>query len=335
MRPGLRMRAAIAVLVSLAIDAGVEQAAHAQSATEAAPARADGRAEAGVEGAPPEDPRVAEARALFDTGRALAAEQRWEEALERFRRSLELVDRPSTRWNVAASLYALDRPSEAIPELERYLAAAASRGDDPAAIAEAERMLADARGAVARVTLHLLPADARVRVDGRPVEGGAERALELDPGPHVVRAEAEEHEPVLEELDLRRGEARVHAIALVPSGARLDVRTGSAEARIRVDGREVARGEGGVVLPPGAHVLRIDAPGRAPIERALTLAPGERLRFDLELPPAEGGIEAWVVVLTGAAALAAGAAAVAIGVALAGAPPAAASGGSSGVVLAF
>nr|MDQ3037326.1 hypothetical protein [Myxococcota bacterium] len=184
-------------------------------AQEPAPEPAPAPAEASPDEEAAPDPHTAEARALFETGRALADEHRWQEALERFRRSLELVDRPSTRFNLGASLYALERHAEAISELEHYLASA-DPALESATITEARTMLDQARAAIGELTIHLLPEDATVRVDGQPLEGGERRTIALDPGPHVLRVDAADHRPLLEEIHVAPGDRLLRAARLEP-----------------------------------------------------------------------------------------------------------------------
>lgn len=128
-----------------------------------------------------EDPDVAEARALFERGRALAEQRRFSEAAEAFTRSLALVDRPSTSFNLAITLSTLGRHVEAIEALEHYEASAnlATEGD---AVVEAQRMLAHARASVAEIVIDVVPADASVSIDGAPLPGGAQRTRVLNPG---------------------------------------------------------------------------------------------------------------------------------------------------------
>lgn len=223
----------------------------------------------------PEDPALAEARAEFDRARELAEQRRFDEAAEHFARSLELAPRPSTAFNLGACLYALGRHVEAIAVLERYVAEA-----DPAAEAvglqDADRMLADARRSVSQLTLEIVPDDARVTIDGAPLDGGATRTVRLDPGTHMIRAEAEGHAPLLIEVRTRRGESTRRALRLESTRrpAVLIVEA-PAGARVRVDEREVS---GEVELAPGAHAIEVDAPGLAPIRHDVELAYDERLR---------------------------------------------------------
>lgn len=239
----------------------------------------------------PEDPRLAEARAEFDRARELAEQRRFDEAAEGFARSLELAPRPSTAFNLGACLYARGRHVEAVAVLERYLAEA-----DPAAegsgLADAERMLAHSRRSISRLTVEVEPEDARVTVDGLPLEGGAARTVAIDPGSHVIRAEAEGHAPALIELGTRRGETARRAVRLEPTRRPALLIVEAPEgASVRVDG---AQAEGAVELEAGAHAIEVRAPGFVPVTREvdvvwnervrLAIAPAERARSELEEP---------------------------------------------------
>ncbi len=236
---------------------------------------------------PPEDPAAAEARALFDRGRALAEERRFSEAVESFERSLELVERPSTVFNLALCHYALERYVEAVAALERF-----ERVADPDADAEsgpdARRTLAHARAAIARLVVEVEPADAAVTLDGAPIEGGATRERALNPGPHVLRVEAPHHATALLELDAARGEALRRAIALEPTRrpAALEVEVdGAPGAVIEVDGRAVGTGRAALDLDAGRHEVRAIPPGGAPIVEVVALDWNERVRLALLAPP--------------------------------------------------
>ena len=58
-----------------------------------------------------DDARLEEARVLFERGLALTDEERWAEALEYFRRSRAISERPSGVYNAAVALYHLGRYS--------------------------------------------------------------------------------------------------------------------------------------------------------------------------------------------------------------------------------
>lgn len=130
------------------------------------------------------DPRVEEARALFQQGVELSRQDRWGEALEYFRRSLAIVERPNTIFNIAGIYVRLGRGTEAVVAYRRYLELAPPDDPDRAA---AERALVVAEASIAQLELEVYPADAVVRIDGRRVDGATRiRRLELDPGQRVL-----------------------------------------------------------------------------------------------------------------------------------------------------
>ena len=310
----MRHAALIALSLSASAVCGVATTAHAQDA---------------------EDPHVAEARAHFDRGRTLAEQRRFSEAAEAFSRSLALVDRPSTIFNLAITLSTLGRQVEAIAALERYEATAdvATEGD---AVVEAQRMLAHARASVGEIVVDVVPADAAVAIDGEPVPGGAQRNRVVNPGPHVLRVEAEGYAPQLLELDaesgvqLRRGvqleSTRADPVLSIDVGDHLD-------SAIRVDGREVGRGSARLELEPGDHRVEVVDEELAVFERTVHLAYNDRLLLSVApVRSNDHGIfedaAPWIGLGLGLAAVAAG---ILIGVLAfeAGQP----GGGSTGVVL--
>ncbi len=130
------------------------------------------------------DATFARARELFVEGVELTRQDRWGEALVYFQRSLALVERPNTIFNVAGILVRLGRGREAVEHYERYLRAAPADDPDRAAALAA---LEAARAGLARLHLSVSPAEADLRVDGLRVEGtGHDRELVLDPGEHVI-----------------------------------------------------------------------------------------------------------------------------------------------------
>jgi len=278
-----------------------------------------------------------EARALFDRGRQLAEDRRFSEAVEAFTRSLALVDRPSTAFNLGTCLYALERYVEAIEVLDRF----EPEADDPdaeAGRADAERMLAHARASVSQILVEVEPRSAEVFVDGAALEGAGTRRLTVNPGPHVIRVEAPHHAPRLLEVQTAPGAQLRRAVALTSTRhpARLDVslvdRPG---ATIFVDGRRVGVDEVSVELDAGEHEVRWQPPDAdAPQTRRVELEWSERLRLAIESPPSASTPlheepAFWAV---GGGALVAVALGVLIGVLVADAEPQP-SGGSTGVVL--
>lgn len=71
--------------------------------------------------APPSLGEDAEARALFEAGRAAYSDGRFEDALGHFRRAHELSDRPRLLFNIANTAERLRRDEQALDAYERYL----------------------------------------------------------------------------------------------------------------------------------------------------------------------------------------------------------------------
>jgi hypothetical protein len=163
-----------------------------------------------------QDDAMSDARALFERGVALAAEQRWTDALDAFRASRALVERPSTVYNIATTLQRLGRVREAIQAVDDYLAIA-----DPVADAAQREQASQLRGvlaaSLAHVVIEVSPENAEIAIDGRPTsEVGARRELVADPGEHVVLVSAGGHETERLELALASGARVVQAVSLAP-----------------------------------------------------------------------------------------------------------------------
>jgi hypothetical protein len=156
------------------------------------------------------------ARRLFEEGLALAQSDRWAEALSAFRRSAELVSRPSTSYNIANALYRLDRPVEGLEELDRYDAMPeVKRSESARARSAALRPLM--QRAVGEAQLLITPSGAEVFVDGRPIEGsGAQRRIPLNPGSHSIRVTHAGYEADRREIEVSRGSRQSYRIELTP-----------------------------------------------------------------------------------------------------------------------
>jgi len=234
-----------------------------------------------------EDPSAAEARALFERGHQLAADSRFSEAAQSFQRSLDLVDRPSTMFNLGICFFALDRHVEATAILERFTEAA-DPAEEAESIADARRMLTHARASVAHIIIEVVPSSATVLVDGQPLAGDATRSVAVNPGPHVVRVEAPHHAPTLLELTSRPGEEQRRAVQLdsTRQQATLSVEVPDrAQAAISVDGTEIGVGAASIELDAGPHQILVLEPGTDPLTRNIELEWNQRLRLALFLPP--------------------------------------------------
>jgi hypothetical protein len=135
---------------------------------------------------------VAEARSLFELGTRAVHEGRFREADEALSRSLVLVPRPATAFNLVVALRGLGAMVRATGVCERQLLVAAL---DPAQATEARTLCDEVRGAVGHLTVRAVGSTPFVlRIDGA-IQGelapGDERTLSLDPGDHHLLALAD------------------------------------------------------------------------------------------------------------------------------------------------
>lgn len=159
------------------------------------------------------------ARDSFEEGLAFAEADRWPEALSAFRRSAALVARPSTSYNIANALYRLDRPVEALSELDEY-DRMPEVGQDERARRRGDELRALLMGAVGKVQVTVTPAVARVFVDGLPsMLEGRERLIIVNPGTHSILVTHEGYEPHRREIRVARGSEHAYSFELKPSAS--------------------------------------------------------------------------------------------------------------------
>ena len=214
--------------------------------------------------------RAAVARSLFEQGLRFVDQERWGEALECFRRSRTMVERPNTIYNLGLASFRLGRHNDAIRAFEEYLHLPSVRRDRPQR-ERAARMRAESLAAVSTLQLFIEPGSSEVRVDGVLVSatnGGPVREILLDPGVHSLEAAAVEHQPHRETLSSLSGSRVVRRIALSRNagGAPPDVRTaGSATS---------AEGSAGGIVPvPPGTPQPVAEPTQVPAVREAARAP--------------------------------------------------------------
>lgn len=147
------------------------------------------------------------------------------------------------------------------------------------------------------------PPGARLLLNGVP-QGQTPLTLEgLRTGEHTLTLRLEGHKPFTHTLTLGPGETARLDLPLERLPAGLTVSTLPQGARVYVDG--VFRGESDLTipgLPAGAHTLRVERPGYARAERALTLEAGatrveefrlEVVRGTLSVQTQPGEVEVW------------------------------------------
>jgi hypothetical protein len=156
-----------------------------------------------------------EARSLFEQGLAAAREQRWDDALQAFRSSLAIVERPSTLLNLAAAEAETGHVTSSVTSYRRFLELAPARD---AHRRSAEAALAAAQARLAHLSLHVegrQPGDS-VSLDQLTLMPAAlEAPIDVDPGPHTVTITRAGREVAHAQLTLADGASETLAVAVV------------------------------------------------------------------------------------------------------------------------
>ena len=240
-----------------------------------------------------------DARAAFEAGSAAIDAGRYADGVEHLERSLELLPRVSTAYNLAVArrgtgdFVGARRALRGLLEGEYGEADAATRGRARQLLAEAEAEIATLRVAVDG------GAPIRVTVDGVTVgvlDAPGQISIEVNPGTRLVGADAPDRQQVERPLSIAPGAVEVLTIHLA---SRLDERPGRLEivssdptARVEVLGHASAIGRLSLDLPADEYVVRIIG-AHGPREDRVQVPAGRRVRLELS-PAMGGGDDAWI-----------------------------------------
>jgi hypothetical protein len=269
----------------------------ASPATPAPPAPAPGGAPAAPAPAqPPSSAKLAEARLHFQQGVALYKEANYDAALAEFQAAYAISAEPVVLYNMGLTEKALFRYAEAVETLDKYLAESAARNQavTPARRIEVTALTAEMRSLLADVTLVIKPADAAVRIDGRPVAvTGIEGIVKVAAGTHVIDVAAPDHAPARRDIVVVAGTPQQVAITLapVPRTGRVRITAAQIGARVDIDGRALGPAPVELDLLAGGHQLDVNAPGFAPRHMELVVAAGQSrdIAITLDRPAAAAG----------------------------------------------
>ena len=154
-----------------------------------------------------------DALAAYEAARVDFKGQRYQQALLSFEKAWSLSREPRLKWNAAACLRKLERNAEALRKVDAYVAEAQAeltRED----LDEARRSQDALRQLVAVVTVLVSPADARVSIDGSPLEGSSSRSIYLEPGRHALVGELEGFQPAIRQETVAAGQRLEWTVAL-------------------------------------------------------------------------------------------------------------------------
>jgi hypothetical protein len=222
----------------------------------ALPARAQSDAQSG--GGPPAATEKKSPYELhMDNGWKLYHEQNYVAAAAEFKAAYDAEPKASPLINLALSYKKLFAYPKAIDALERALAKHAD-SMKPEHKEAAEREIQELRELLAWVNVKVVPADAKLTIDGEPVESKRGDPVAMAPGSHRFRAEAEGYKPAeaVRTLTSGQGNAAVELKLELVTG-KLHVSAQHARALIEIDGEHKSMGAWTGLLPPGVHTVRV------------------------------------------------------------------------------
>ena len=234
-----------------------------------------------VVGAPEEAPDFEAAKVAFQEGLDHLDGQRWQAAVDAFKRSLAIRESPPVLYNLALAQGRMKRPTRAIATLQRFveLVGAAPEAD------RARALIVKQRALISQVSLRVLGGAEQLWIDGKARSPKASLELQLDPGPHTFAVQREGYERVERAMELKSGPTEVTLRADArPLPARIRVRA-EPNAELLVDGQLAGRGAYEGALSPGPHQLEVRAKDYLPERRKLQLNPGQSLDLQVRLQP--------------------------------------------------
>lgn len=232
---------AIAVVVSVSMSVAAPTAAFAQDATAAK-----------------------KAKRLFTQGNKAFDDGRYADALAAYRASYELVERPSTQFNIAVCRDRIGELEGAYVDYERFLDLATDSKADRERIEKAKTRLVELDTTLAiAVTVTSSPVGAAVYFDDdHNILGRTPVQLHLPIGVATFRLEAPGYIAKSQEINVRPGAQPALDLVLEPL-ARLTVTSDPSTAIIEIEGNipRSAVGRLDVELEPGTYLVTTKAEG--------------------------------------------------------------------------
>ena len=197
--------------------------------------------------AQPSTSSTAMARAFFEQGLELAEAEEWEQAADRFQRSLRLRRSPVVAFNLGTAYGHLGRLVEAA---ELFRGAARDGGGDLAAAARAQ--LAEVEPRLGTLTVHTVGPEGsvQIQIDGRPLSLEAIGApIPADPGTRTLRALRGDDEVASAIVEVTAGATAEVTLRIptpeVSSPEEVAAQATAAEPRLATSTRPVAAAESG------------------------------------------------------------------------------------------
>lgn len=215
------------------------------------------------------------------------------DALAHYRRSLELVQRPRTLFNIATCEEDLGDHAAALRDYQAFLDGAESR--DASIVVEARARIEALRKTViippeepkptlpSTIVIVTDPADAIIEPTGDGASAIGHLELTVPPGHHAFAIRRDGYRTEQVDIDARPGRSHELRVNLrpQPTSAKLVI-VGAASATVAVDGKPAMRDLHSIVA--GNHEIEIAQRGHVVWRRGVQFSPGEIVSLDLSEP---------------------------------------------------
>ncbi len=258
----------------------------------------------------PVDPDVQRARDLFKEGTELAKKTEWAEALHSFESSAALRRHAITTYNIGVCQRALGQYTKARAALQQSLDESAAHSGElpPSLAAEAKGYITEIDGLLVHVDVTVKPADAKIAVDGRPLQAegstspptmvaglaapGAAAVLPTDhvtvviaPGTHLFTMVRTGFADVVINKTFRPGEKTVLALSADALPATIHVSSNTEGSAVSLDGLDIGIAPVEVTRPSGTYSLLVRREGYVEYKSQIKAEPGGALKLSAELTP--------------------------------------------------
>jgi hypothetical protein len=262
----------------------------------------------------------ADGRALFESGVKSYQKGEYAAAIVAFSEAYRITKRPGLLFSLAQAFrrsYEKTREPahqrEAVSYYQRYLATNAS-GERRAEAANWLRQLApsttaqapsDVEAARAQLVVAVNVPDARLKLDGRPVDT-LPHAADVAPGKHHLEVTAPGYAPYQRDVDVPPAAVLPINIELVRAVSRVEV-LGVSGAEVLIDGVRVGElPSQGFSVAAGRHTVEVRQRGYFTLRQTIQSTPGVPQTLRLSAAPTTRRTASWVLVGAGAAATLAG-----------------------------
>lgn len=233
-----------------------------------------------------EDPHTTEARTHFQNGVKLFNSRNWQGALAEFDAAYKLKPGPSSLKNIALCQKELFRYTDAVDTLTKLLD---RHGKEMSA--DEQRSVRDAitelGSLVGSIVVRVTPAEARVFLDGRPLEASdLGTSIRLNTGEHVLVAEAPGFAKQARTIRVAGGQKDVPVdFALAATAGFVSIKSQDPKAAIAIDGKALAFSSWRGPLEPGRHYVQVYRDGFKQFEQAFVVEVGKSIQIDAVLTP--------------------------------------------------